>query len=153
MCTLYENVNGVRKITVQCLISWERNNQERTSLQKSFFLLIFKIILFIFSSLAVLGLHCCCGGWASYVGGFSGCRTPSPGCLGFSSCSAQVQQLWLRGSGPTVGAHRPSCSAARGIFQDQASKPCHLRWQADSPPLAHQGSPHSVYFYSIYTHN
>ena len=38
-------------------------------------------------------------------------------------------------------AHGPSCSAARGIFPDQGSNPCPLRWQADSQPLRHQGSP------------
>ena len=35
-------------------------------------------------------------------------------------------------------AHRLSCS---GIFPDQGSNPGLLRWQADSLPLSHQGSP------------
>ena len=38
-------------------------------------------------------------------------------------------------------AHRPSRSAACGIFPDQGSNPCPLNWQADSQPLRHQGSP------------
>ena len=38
-------------------------------------------------------------------------------------------------------AHRPSRSAACGIFPDQGSNPCTLHWQADSQPLRHQGSP------------
>ena len=37
-----------------------------------------------------------------------------------------------------VVAHRLSSS---GIFPDQGSNPCPLRWQADSLPLSHQESP------------
>ena len=46
-----------------------------------------------------------------------------------------------RRAGSVVVAHRPSCSAACGIFPDQGSNPCPLNWQADSQPLRHQGSP------------
>ena len=46
-----------------------------------------------------------------------------------------------RRAGSVVVAHGPSCSAARGIFPDQGLNPCPLRWQADSQPLRHQGSP------------
>ena len=54
--------------------------------------------------------------------------------------------LLLRSTGSrracsVVVAHGPSCSAACGIFPDQGSNPCPLRWQADSQPLRHQGSP------------
>ena len=52
--------------------------------------------------------------------------------------------LWSTGSrraGSVVVAHRPSCSAACGIFLDQGSNPCPLHWQADSQQLHHQGSP------------
>ena len=38
-------------------------------------------------------------------------------------------------------AHRLSCSVARGMFLDQRLNPRPLRWQADSYPLHHQGSP------------
>ena len=38
--------------------------------------------------------------------------------------------LWSAGS--VVPAHGPSCSAACGIFPDQGSNPCPLRWQVDS---------------------
>ena len=44
-------------------------------------------------------------------------------------------------AGSVVVAHGPSCSAACGIFPNQGSNPCPLRWQADSQPLRHQGSP------------
>ena len=40
-----------------------------------------------------------------------------------------------------VVAHVLSCSAAYGTFPDQGLDPCPLRWQADSYPLYHQGSP------------
>ena len=38
-------------------------------------------------------------------------------------------------------AHRLSCSVTCGIFLDQGSNVCLLRWQAHSLPLSHQGSP------------
>ena len=38
-------------------------------------------------------------------------------------------------------AHGLSCSAACGIFPDQASNPCPLHWQVDSQPLRHQEVP------------
>ena len=49
-----------------------------------------------------------------------------------------------RRAGSVIVAHGPSCSAACGILPDQGSNPCPLRWQADSQPLRHQGSPHSL---------
>ena len=71
----------------------------------------------------------------------SGGRSSSR-CAGLSPS----QPLPLRGTGSrragsAIVAHRPSCSAARGIFPDQGSNPCPLHWQADSQPLRHQGSP------------
>ena len=60
--------------------------------------------------------------------------------------------LWSTGSGragPAAMAHRPSCSAACGIFPDRGTNPCPLHWQADSQPLCHQGSPCFMYFESL----
>ena len=51
----------------------------------------------------------------------------------------------LRSMGSTVAAHGLSCSVASGIFPDQGSNPGLLRWQVDSLPLSHQGSPY-VFF-------
>ena len=34
------------------------------------------------------GLLSCCGGWASYCGGFSCYRTQALGCMGFSNCGS-----------------------------------------------------------------
>ena len=45
-----------------------------------------------------------------------------------------------RCAGSVIVAHRPSCSAACGIFPDQGLNTCPLHWQADSQPLHHQGS-------------
>ena len=47
--------------------------------------------------------------------------------------------------GSVVVAHGLSCSLASGIFLDQGLNPFLLRWQADSSPLSHRGSP-PVYF-------
>ena len=58
-------------------------------------------------------------------------------CVGLSL----LLPLLLRSAGSVIVAHGPSCSAACGIFPDQGSNPCPLRWQADSQPLRHQGSP------------
>ena len=52
----------------------------------------------------------------------------------------------------SVVAHKGlSCSVACGIFPDQGSNPCPLRWQAHSYPLHHQGSPNcSLMCFLIY---
>ena len=68
-------------------------------------------------------------------------------CMGLSlSRPLSLRSTGSRCAGSVVVAHRPSCSAACGIFPDQGSNPCPLHWQADSQPLRHQGSPYSVIF-------
>ena len=63
-------------------------------------------------------------------------------CAGLSpSRPLLLQSTGSRRAGSVIVAHRPSCSAARGILPDQDSNPCALHWQADSQPLRHQGSP------------
>ena len=60
------------------------------------------------------------------------------GACGLCSCSSPA----------LVVAHRPSSSAARGVFLDQGLNPCLLHWQVDSLSLSHQGSPsNSIYIY------
>ena len=62
-------------------------------------------------------------------------------CAGLSlSWPLLLRSTGSRRPGSVVVAHRPSCSAACGIFPDQGSNPCPLHWQADSQPLCHQGS-------------
>ena len=54
-------------------------------------------------------------------------------CAGLSlSRPLLLQSTGSRRAGSVVVAHRPSCSAACGIFPDQGSNPCPLHWQADS---------------------
>ena len=75
----------------------------------------------------------------------SGGHSSSP-CAGLSlSRPLLLRSTGSRRAGSVIVAHRPSCSAACGIFPDQGSNPCALHWQADSQPLRHQGSP-SYYF-------
>ena len=63
---------------------------------------------------------------------------------GLSSCGSRASVVVARGlqsAGPAVVVHRLSRSAACGLLPGQGSNPCPLRWQADSQPLRHQGSP------------
>ena len=63
-------------------------------------------------------------------------------CAGLSlSRPLLLRSTGSRRAGSVIVAHRPSCSAACGIFPDQGSNPRPLHWQADSQPLRHQGSP------------
>ena len=75
----------------------------------------------------------------------SGCHSSSR-CAGPSlSWPLLLQSTASRRAGSVVVAHRPSCSAACGIFPDQGSNPHPLHWQADSQPLHHQGSPPVIF--------
>ena len=66
-------------------------------------------------------------------------------CAGLSpSRPLLLQSTGSRRAGSVIVAHGPSCSTACGIFPDHGLNPCPLHWQADSPPLRHQGSP--MYF-------
>ena len=101
-----------------------------------FFFLILFIYFFIYgcvgSSFTVRGL--------SLVAASRG--HSSSRCAGLSlSWPLLLRSTGSRRAGSVVVAHGPSCSVARGIFPDQGSNPCPLRWQADSQPLRHQGSP------------
>ena len=83
----------------------------------------FKLI-YTYLFLAVLGLRCC-------VRAFSSCGKRGPLFIAVHG----PLLLWSTGSrraGSVVVAHGPSCSAACGIFPDQGSNPCPLRWQVDS---------------------
>ena len=90
-----------------------------------------------------------CAGSSLLCGPFSGCKAGaalllrSAGSRALGS-AAVTCGLGSRGSrpqdaGPTA-VHELSCPVVRGVFPDQALKPCLLRWQADSLPLSHQGS-------------
>ena len=100
------------------------------------------IYLFIYL-LAVLGLRFCARAFSS-----CGKRVHSSSrCTGLSlSWPLLLQSTGSRRAGSVVVAHRPSCSAACGIFPDQGLNPCPLHQQADSQPLCHQGSPKLIDF-------
>ena len=75
--------------------------------------------------MAVLGLHSCrlfstCGKWRLV---------------------SIIAHRLLIAVASLVLEHRLSCSVARGMFLDQGLNPRPLRWQADSCPWHHQGSP------------
>ena len=80
------------------------------------------------------------------------CRTGASHCGGFSCCRAQVLGAWvavpvtpaLQRTGSIIVVYRLSCPLARGIFLDQGSNLCLLRWQEDSLPVSLQGSPQRV---------
>ena len=110
--------------------------------------------------LAALGPCCCaralpsCGEWGPLLTAVHGLPTAVASLAREHGLQARgPQQLWhtgpaaaarrLQSAGSVVVVHRPSCSAACGIFPDQGSNPCPLHWQADSQPLRHQGSPHT----------
>ena len=100
-----------------------------------FYLFIYFWMCWVFVSVRGLSLVAASGGHSSSR------------CAGLSLSRPLL--LWSTGSsraGSVVVAHGPSCSAACGIFPDQGSNPCPLRWQADSQPLRHQGSPQKAKF-------
>ena len=107
----------------------------------------FKIYLFIYFLLcwvfvSVRGLSP-----VAASGGHSSSR-----CAGLSlSRPLLLRSTGSRRAGSVVVAHEPSRSAARGILPDQGPNPCPLHWQADSPPLRHQGRPrHAFFLVSLY---
>ena len=112
-----------------------------------FFLIYLFIYLFIYFWLcwvfvSVRGLSL-----VAASGGHSSSR-----CAGLSlSGPLLLRSTGSRRAGSVVVAHRPSCSAACGIFPDQGSNPCPLHWQADSQPLCHREAlqflkPFHMYF-------
>ena len=52
----------------------------------------------------------------------------------------------LQSTGSTAVPSALSCSVARGVFLNQGSNLSLLRWEADSLPLSHQGSPQDFSF-------
>ena len=83
----------------------------------------------------MLGLHC--GARASHCRGLSCCGARAPGARASVVVAHRLSSC----------GHRPSCSAACGIFPDQGSNPCPLHWQADSQPLSHEGSPRNPFLF------
>ena len=99
------------------------------------FLFIYFWLCWVFVSVRGLSLAAASGDHSSQRGaGLSPSRPLS------------LRSTGSRRAGSAIVAHRPSCSAACGIFPDQGSNPCALHRQADSQPLRHQGSPSNTFF-------
>ena len=106
---------------------WQRHGRGGTPI---FFFFIYFWLCWVFVSVRGLSLVAASGGHSSSQ------------CVGLSlSRPLLLRSTGSRRAGSVVVAHRPSCSAACGIFPDQGLNPCALHWQADSQPLCHQGSP------------
>ena len=100
------------------------------------YLFIYLWLCWVFVSVRGLSLVAASGGHSSSR------------CAGLSlSRPLLLRSTGSRRAGSVIVAHRPSCSAACGIFPDQGSNPCPLHWQADSQPLRHQGTPWNIFFY------
>ena len=94
------------------------------------YLFIYFFLCWVFVSVRGLSLVAASGGHSSSR------------CTGLSlSRPLLLRSTGSRRAGSVVVAHEPSCSVACGIFPDQGSNLHPLHWQADSPPLRHQGSP------------
>ena len=93
-------------------------------------LFIYFWLCWVFISVRGLSLVAASGGHSS-----SRCAGLSP------SRPLSLRSTGSRRAGSAIVAHGPSRSTACGILPDQGSNPCPLRWQADSQPLRHQGSP------------
>ena len=109
--------------------------------QVFFFFFFFKFIYgCVGSSFTVRGPYpaAASGGHSS-----SRCAGPSP------SRPLFLRSTGSRRAGSVIVAHRPSRSAACGIFPDQGSNPRPLHWQADPQPPRHQGSPGSGFWYIV----
>ena len=114
---------------------------------------MFKFLYFFFFNLFIYYLWVC---WVfvsvrglslvAASGGHSSSR-----CAGLSlSRPLLLRSTGSRHAGPAIVALGPSCSAAYGILPDRGSNPCPPRWQADSQPLRHQGSPNFFLYKFIY---
>ena len=103
---------------------------------------------FLFGILAAVGLLCCSHVLSWRVGA---ALTAVSVLLGVVASLVGEHGLWAGGlqssrsraqsTGSVVGVPGLSCPVACGVFLDQRSNPHLPRWQADSLPLGHQGSP------------
>ena len=128
-------------------VSCELGARAKALHSSSFFLLLLRFI-YLFSFLAVLGLHCCTQ--ASLVSvsrsysllqcaGFSMwwlllLQSTSPRCKNFSSCTTWVPVVLdcqVQSAGSVVVTCGLSCSPTCGIFLDQGLNQCPLYCKAD----------------------
>ena len=102
-----------------------------------FIYLIYLWLCWVFISVRGLSLVAASGGHSSSW------------CMGLSlSQPLLLRSTGSRRAGSVIVAHRPSCSAACGIFPDQGSNPCPLHWQAESQPLCTREAPFFLFIVS-----
>ena len=125
----------VIKILLTIFLMWYISTLWPIYLFIYFILFIYLWLCWVFVSVRGLPLVAASGGHSSSR------------CAGLSlSWPLLLRSTGSRCTGSVIVAHRPSRSAACGIFPDQGSNPCPLHWQADSQPLRHQGSPDPFIF-------
>ena len=99
------------------ILSSNRENLNYLFQIRMHFIIILKIILFIFDCVDL----CCCMGFSlvAVSGGSPGCGTRASPCRGFCGARALGTRAHYLSTGSIVVAHGLSCSAARGIFPNQ----------------------------------
>ena len=70
--------------------------------------------------------------------------------MGSRRLASVVAAHGLLSTASVVVVHGLSCSVVYGVFQDQGSNPCLLRWQTDSLPLSLQGSRRFSLFWLLF---
>ena len=111
----------------------------KSAAPQSFVVVVFKIFIYLFIYLCLSWVFISARG-LSLVAASGGHSSSQWAGLSLSR-PLLLRSTGSRRTGSVVVAHGPSCSTACGIFPDQGSNPCPVRWQADSQPLCHQGSP------------
>ena len=114
--------NALAALNNTCLVDFQSYLPKSLNRKgKIFFFLIYFWLRWVFVAACGLSLVAASRGYSSLR------------CVGFSLWWFLL--LWSTGSkhlGSVVVAHGLSCSGACGIFPDQGSNPCPLRWQPDS---------------------
>jgi len=101
-------------------------------------LAFFLLIVGCAGSLLLCGLFSSCGTQASHCSGFFSCKARSLGRESFSSCGSQALEHKLDSCGTCASA---ALRHVASWFPDQGSNQHLLKWQVNSLPLSHQGSP------------
>ena len=123
---VYSESFNYRHFTCWILLQWFR---------LAFFKMIY--LLYFWLSWAFTGT---CG----LSRGYSHCRSPALGCVGFSAWGSKAPERRFSSDG-TQAWVALQCE----IFLDQGSNPCPLHWLMDSLPLDHQASPRLAFWGAV----
>ena len=130
LCRFFTSWRFVGTLCCQIMVSIFSNIFKLRPFFKKKKLFIYFWLCWVFVPVRGLSLVVASGGHSS-----SRCAGLSP------SRPLSLRSTGSRRAGSVVVAHRPSRSAACGIFPDQGLNPHRPHWQADSQSLRHQGSP------------